>query len=102
MTYKQNTVKVELENEAVIKTETTIIDAPMPTTKVVTIKAEKDSKGVIIVAGALAVVAFVLLGICIRQVVTKPKQELIEMEKKIQRAKNQVEPNLEVKAITKQ
>jgi flagellar biosynthesis/type III secretory pathway M-ring protein FliF/YscJ len=76
-------VKVELENESLIKTETIIIDAPMAETKVVTIKAEKDNKGVIIVAIALAVLGFILIGVCVRQVVMKPKQQMIEMEKKI-------------------
>jgi hypothetical protein len=83
VSYKQNSVKVELENESLIKTETIIIDAPMAETKVVTIKAEKDNKGVIIVAIALAVLGFILIGVCVRQVVMKPKQQMIEMEKKI-------------------
>jgi len=38
VSYKQNTVTVELENEAVIKTETIMVDSPTPDSKIVTIK----------------------------------------------------------------
>jgi hypothetical protein len=95
VTYKQNSVKVELENEADIKTETIIIDSSIPETKVVTIKAEKDNKGVLIVAIALAILAMILIGVCVRQVVLKPKHDMKQLEKKIQRAKNAVEPENE-------
>jgi len=77
VTYKENTIKVELENEAVIKTETIVIDSPRET-KTVTIKAEKDNKGVIIVAVALTVIAMVMLAVCFFKIV-RPRQEVVEL-----------------------
>lgn len=79
VTYKENTIKVELENEAVIKTETIVIDSPRET-KTVTIKAEKDNKGVIIVAVALTVIAMVMLAVCFFKIV-RPRQEVVELQK---------------------
>jgi len=75
--YKENTVTVELENEAVIKTETIIVDSPKPDAKVITIEGEKpvkDGKGIMIVAIALGVVVMIMVGLCIRQYVLKPQQ----------------------------
>lgn len=72
--YKQSTVTVELDNEVVIKTETVMVDSTTPDSKVVTIRGEqpeKDGRGVIIVAVALAVVAMIMLGLCFRQVFFK-------------------------------
>ena len=77
VSYKQNTVTVELESEAVIKTETIFTDSPIPDAKVVTIKGmqpEKDGKGVVIVAVALAVICMILIGLCFKQFFLKPKQ----------------------------
>jgi hypothetical protein len=74
--YKQNTITVELENEAVIKTETIVMDSAIPDAKVVTIKGmqpEKDGKGVIIIAVALGVIAMILIGLCFKQFFVKPK-----------------------------
>ena len=93
--YKENTVTVELENEAVIKTETIMVDSPTPDAKVVTIrgeKPEKDARGVVIVAVALGVIALVMVGLCFRQFVIKPKNQVIELEEQIRRSKNIVEP----------
>lgn len=75
--YKQNTITVELENEAVIKTETIVMDSAIPDAKVVTIKGmqpEKDGKGVIIIAVALGVIAMILIGLCFKQFFIKPRQ----------------------------
>ena len=93
--YKENTVTIELENEAVIKTETIMVDSPTPDAKIVTIrgeKPEKDGRGVIIVAVALGFIALVMIGLCFKQFVLKPKQQVIELEEQIKRAKNVVEP----------
>ena len=89
-------MKVELENESLIKTETIIIDAPMAETKVVTIKAEKDNKGVIIVAIALAVLAFVMAFFCIRKIVLKSTIERIEAGRNIHRTIQKVNPEAEM------
>jgi len=89
-------VTVELENEAVIKTETIIIDSPKPDAKVVTIEAEKpakDGKGIIIVAIALGVIILIVIGLCIKQFVLKPQLEIIELKEQIKRTQmNHVEP----------
>ena len=93
--YKENTVTIELENEAVIKTETIMVDSPTPDAKIVTIrgeKPEKDGRGVVIVAIALGFIALVMIGLCFKQFVLKPKQQVIELEEQIKRAKNVVEP----------
>lgn len=93
MSYKQNTVTVELENDAIIKTETVLVESE-PETRVITIEAEKvDNKGVIIVGVALGLIGIVLLFLCYRQLVLKPKQQIIELEEKIKRSKNnEVQP----------
>jgi len=106
VSYKENTVTVELENEAVIKTETIMIDGPAGETKIVKVgsKQEEDGKGVIIVSVALGVICLIMIGLCFRQFVIKPKQQIIELEDKIKRAKNVVEPkeeNSNVSAVTK-
>lgn len=93
--YKENTVTIELENEAVIKTETIMVDSPTPDAKIITIKGEKpekDGRGVVIVAIALGFIALVMIGLCFKQFVLKPKQQVIELEEQIKRAKNVVEP----------
>lgn len=93
--YKENTVTIELENEAVIKTETIMVDSPTPDAKIITIrgeKPEKDGRGVVIVAIALGFIALVMIGLCFKQFVLKPKQQVIELEEQIKRAKNVVEP----------
>ena len=72
--YKQNTVTVELDSEVVIKTETIMVDSPIPDAKVVTIRGEqpeKDSRGVVIVAVALAFIAMIMMGLCFRQIFYK-------------------------------
>jgi hypothetical protein len=94
VTYKNNNVKVELENESSIKTETIIIESS-PKTKVVTIAAEKDNKGIIIVAIALAILGLVLLLLFVRRMVFKPQQDMIELEKKIHRSMGAVGPDEE-------
>jgi hypothetical protein len=82
VTYKQNSVKVELENEANIKTETIIIDSPIPETKFVTIQGEKeDNKGVIIVAIALAILVLAIGFFCVRKFVLKSYFERIDAGK---------------------
>jgi len=61
---------VELENEAVIKTETVFVDSPTPDAKIVTISAEppvKDAKGVVIVSIALGVLVLIIVGICFKK-----------------------------------
>lgn len=68
--YKQNTVTVELENEAIIKTETIVVDSPKPDAKIVTINAEppaKDARGVIIVAVALGIIILIIGGLCFKK-----------------------------------
>jgi hypothetical protein len=73
VTYKQNSITVEVENEDNIRTETTIIDSPTSNPNVVTIKGKKDdNKGVIIiVAIALSVLALILGLLCLRKYVVK-------------------------------
>lgn len=93
--YKQNTVTVELENEAIIKTETIVVDSPTPDAKIVTITAEppvKDAKGVVIVAVALGVIILIIVGLCFKKFALRQKQQVIELEEQIKRAKNVVEP----------
>ena len=93
--YKQNTVTVELENEAIIKTETIMVDAPTPDAKIVTIAGEqpqKDSKAIIIVAVALGILVLLCLALSLRQFVLKQKLEVQKLEEQIKRANNVVEP----------
>ena len=74
VSYKENTVTIELENDAVIKTETIMVDPTLPDAKYVTVKGEqpeKDGRGVIIVAVALGIVATIMLGLCFRQIFYK-------------------------------
>jgi hypothetical protein len=70
----------------------------MPETKVVTIKGEKkeDNKGVIIVAIALAVLAFVMAFFCIRKIVLKSTIERIEAGRNIHRTIQKVNPEAEM------
>ena len=96
--YKQNTVTVELENEAIIKTETIMVDAPTPDAKIVTIAGEqpqKDSKAIIIVAVALGILVLLCLALSLRQFVLKQKLEVQKLEEQIKRANNVVEPKKE-------
>ena len=101
--YKENTITVELENEAVIKTETIMIDAPTPDAKIVSIRGEepqKDGRGVIIVAVALGVIALIMVGLCVRQFILRPKLQVIELEEQIKRAKNVVEPKQDINLVS--
>lgn len=76
VSYKNNSIKIELDPEMVIKSETVIIDTT-PETKIVSIQGEKDMKGFIIVAAALAVIAIILIFFFIRKMVLKPFEERI-------------------------
>lgn len=72
-----------------------MVDSPIPDAKVVTIRGkepEKDARGVVIIAVALGVIAMIMIGLCFRQFVLKPKNDMIELEDKIKRSKNSIEP----------
>ena len=95
VSYKDNTVTIQLENEAVVKTETIMVDSPKPDAKIVTIrgeKPEKDSRGVIIVAVALGALILGCVGLTFRRFVYKHKLEVQRLEEQIKRANNVVEP----------
>jgi hypothetical protein len=85
VTYKQNSITVEVENEANIRTETVIMDSPNSNTNIVTINGEKhDKKGVIIVAIALSILALVLGLLCLRKYVLKSYEDKINAGRSIQ------------------
>jgi hypothetical protein len=88
--YKNQTVQIELEPETIVQTQTIIIDAS-PETKVVTVKGDKDQKGLLILLVVISI--FVLLAsiLCIRYFLTKASQDKLDIELKIQRTKQEIE-----------
>lgn len=75
VTFQQNTVKVQIESQDSIRTETINIDSPIPESKVVTIKGEKDNKAIIIVAIALSTLALAVVFVCARKIYLKRDTE---------------------------
>ena len=70
VTYKNNTMQVELENEAIIKTETVIIESPRET-KIVKVTGEKSNTGLIIMAIAFVMIVLVITYFVIRKLLFK-------------------------------